>query len=182
MWWHGGEGLTERSERGSLSAVATHDVFGVLGGDLCAVAEVIHGLRNGVTGIAGNTNSAVAVIVVTEGGELIIKDRFSEIRRTKAFCRGDLEKFISECRYGESNRLNVSEFQWARYLGQKINSTCRSSKLHTGSPQMRVYVAQTAHGVMCRALSDAVDALSRGHVFSFTERQSDGTPTSGSQR
>ncbi len=26
MWWHGGEGLTERSERGSLSAVATHDV------------------------------------------------------------------------------------------------------------------------------------------------------------
>ena len=28
MWWHGGAGLTERSERGSLSAVATHDVFG----------------------------------------------------------------------------------------------------------------------------------------------------------
>ena len=27
MWWHGGAGLTERSERGSLSAVATHDVF-----------------------------------------------------------------------------------------------------------------------------------------------------------
>ncbi len=29
MWWHGGARLTERSERGSLSAVATHDVFGV---------------------------------------------------------------------------------------------------------------------------------------------------------
>jgi hypothetical protein len=28
MWWHGGAGLIERSERGSLSAVATHDVFG----------------------------------------------------------------------------------------------------------------------------------------------------------
>jgi hypothetical protein len=28
MWWHGGAGLTERSERGSLSAVATHDMFG----------------------------------------------------------------------------------------------------------------------------------------------------------
>jgi len=27
-WWHGGAGLTERSERGSLSAVATHDLFG----------------------------------------------------------------------------------------------------------------------------------------------------------
>ena len=27
MWWHGCAGLTERSERGSLSAVATHDVF-----------------------------------------------------------------------------------------------------------------------------------------------------------
>ena len=27
MWWHGGAGLAERSERGSLSAVATHDVF-----------------------------------------------------------------------------------------------------------------------------------------------------------
>ena len=27
MWWHGGAGLIERSERGSLSAVATHDVF-----------------------------------------------------------------------------------------------------------------------------------------------------------
>ena len=27
MWWHGGAGLTERSERGSLSAVATHVVF-----------------------------------------------------------------------------------------------------------------------------------------------------------
>ena len=25
MWWHGGAGLTERSERGALSAVATHD-------------------------------------------------------------------------------------------------------------------------------------------------------------
>jgi len=24
MWWHGGAGLIERSERGSLSAVATH--------------------------------------------------------------------------------------------------------------------------------------------------------------
>ena len=30
MWWHGGAGLKERSERGTLSAVATHDVFGVL--------------------------------------------------------------------------------------------------------------------------------------------------------
>ena len=29
MWWHGGAGLAERSERGSLSAVATHDVFGL---------------------------------------------------------------------------------------------------------------------------------------------------------
>ena len=28
MWWHGGTGLIERSERRSLSAVATHDVFG----------------------------------------------------------------------------------------------------------------------------------------------------------
>ena len=28
MWWHGGVGLTERSEQKSLSAVATHDVFG----------------------------------------------------------------------------------------------------------------------------------------------------------
>ena len=27
MWWHGGAGLIERSERWSLSAVATHDVF-----------------------------------------------------------------------------------------------------------------------------------------------------------
>ena len=27
MWWHGGAGLTERSERESLSAVATHDVL-----------------------------------------------------------------------------------------------------------------------------------------------------------
>lgn len=27
MWWHGGAGLTERSERESLSAVATHDLF-----------------------------------------------------------------------------------------------------------------------------------------------------------
>jgi hypothetical protein len=25
MWWHGGAGLTERSERGTLYAVATHD-------------------------------------------------------------------------------------------------------------------------------------------------------------
>jgi len=31
MWWHGGAGLTERSERGSLSAVATHDLFCLLG-------------------------------------------------------------------------------------------------------------------------------------------------------
>ena len=31
MWWHGGARLIERSERGSLSAVATHDVFGLLG-------------------------------------------------------------------------------------------------------------------------------------------------------
>jgi hypothetical protein len=30
MWWHGGAGLTERSERWSLSAVATHDVFAVV--------------------------------------------------------------------------------------------------------------------------------------------------------
>jgi hypothetical protein len=29
MWWHGGAGLTERSELAGLSAVATHDVFGV---------------------------------------------------------------------------------------------------------------------------------------------------------
>jgi hypothetical protein len=29
MWWHGGARLIERSEQGSLSAVATHDVFGV---------------------------------------------------------------------------------------------------------------------------------------------------------
>jgi hypothetical protein len=28
MWWHGGAGLIEQSERGSLSADATHDVFG----------------------------------------------------------------------------------------------------------------------------------------------------------
>ena len=37
MWWHGGAGLTERSERGSLSAVATHDVFGVssFSGEVC---------------------------------------------------------------------------------------------------------------------------------------------------
>jgi len=27
-WWHGGAGLTERSERGSLSAVATHVLLG----------------------------------------------------------------------------------------------------------------------------------------------------------
>ena len=27
MWWHGGAGLTERSERGTLSAVATHDLL-----------------------------------------------------------------------------------------------------------------------------------------------------------
>ena len=27
MWWHGGAGLIERSERGTLSAVATHDLF-----------------------------------------------------------------------------------------------------------------------------------------------------------
>ena len=27
MWWHGGAGLTERSERGTLSAVATHALF-----------------------------------------------------------------------------------------------------------------------------------------------------------
>lgn len=27
MWWRGGAGLTERSERVMLSAVATHDVF-----------------------------------------------------------------------------------------------------------------------------------------------------------
>ena len=27
MWWHGGAGLIERSEQGSLPAVATHDVF-----------------------------------------------------------------------------------------------------------------------------------------------------------
>ena len=30
MWWHGGAGLTERNERGSLSAVATHYVFALL--------------------------------------------------------------------------------------------------------------------------------------------------------
>jgi hypothetical protein len=30
MWWHGGAGLTERSERGTLSAVATHDLFCIL--------------------------------------------------------------------------------------------------------------------------------------------------------
>jgi hypothetical protein len=30
MWWRGGAGLIERSERGSLSAFATHDVFGFL--------------------------------------------------------------------------------------------------------------------------------------------------------
>jgi len=30
MWWHGGAGLTERSERGSLSAVATHDLFEII--------------------------------------------------------------------------------------------------------------------------------------------------------
>ena len=37
MWWHGGAGLIERSERGSLSAVATHDVFGVssFSGEVC---------------------------------------------------------------------------------------------------------------------------------------------------
>ncbi len=28
MWWQGGAGLTERSEQKSLSADATHDVFG----------------------------------------------------------------------------------------------------------------------------------------------------------
>ena len=28
MWWHGSAGLIERSELESLSAVATHDVFG----------------------------------------------------------------------------------------------------------------------------------------------------------
>jgi hypothetical protein len=28
MWWHGGARLIERSERESLSAVATYDVFG----------------------------------------------------------------------------------------------------------------------------------------------------------
>jgi len=27
MWWHGGAGLLERSERGTLYAVATHDLF-----------------------------------------------------------------------------------------------------------------------------------------------------------
>lgn len=27
MWWHGGAGPTKLSERGSLSVVATHDVF-----------------------------------------------------------------------------------------------------------------------------------------------------------
>ncbi len=30
MWWHGGAGLTERSERGSFFAVFTHDVFASL--------------------------------------------------------------------------------------------------------------------------------------------------------
>lgn len=30
MWWHGAAGLTERSELGRISAVATHDVFGFL--------------------------------------------------------------------------------------------------------------------------------------------------------
>jgi len=29
-WWHGGAGLTERSEQGSLSAVATHVLLGFL--------------------------------------------------------------------------------------------------------------------------------------------------------
>jgi hypothetical protein len=31
MWWHGGARLIERSERGTSSAVATHDVFGWFG-------------------------------------------------------------------------------------------------------------------------------------------------------
>ena len=30
MWWHGGAGLIERSERGTLYAVATHDLFSPL--------------------------------------------------------------------------------------------------------------------------------------------------------
>ena len=33
MWWHGGAGLIEQSERGSLSAVATHDMFGLFVAD-----------------------------------------------------------------------------------------------------------------------------------------------------
>ena len=28
-WWHGGAGLTERSERGALYAVATHDLLAI---------------------------------------------------------------------------------------------------------------------------------------------------------
>ena len=43
MWWHGGAGLIERSERENLSAVATHDVFGkcVLLGSPCLQGNLL---------------------------------------------------------------------------------------------------------------------------------------------
>ena len=46
MWWHGGVGITERSERGSLSAVATHDVFAVLHYELDREIDARKGQEN----------------------------------------------------------------------------------------------------------------------------------------
>ena len=62
MWWHGGAGLTDRSERRSLSAVATHDVFGILN-SVCAHQVSLAGLvinNNPEFGHGRIVNAAVA--------------------------------------------------------------------------------------------------------------------------
>ncbi len=48
MWGHGGAGLTERSERGSLSAVVTHDKLGISWFMQILLLEEVSGVADGI--------------------------------------------------------------------------------------------------------------------------------------
>ena len=131
MWWHGGAGLIERSERGSLSAVATHDVFGFLVSFGCVVrlgislgnlriieatAETVSNVYNPIQNLgmveqlvsAGNNNQMHAVLV--------------------GMTKVDLESRIKSA----PNQLPVIQFYLWEFLLEAVNHILAGKRINFG--------------------------------------------------
>ncbi len=100
MWWHGGAGLIERSERGTLYAVATHDLLASSFGLIFDGNSVIGKLFLQYSGVAFEDHEDLGVVgprnlcgalVDNESTPLTIRQCLSPIQdrslRVEAGCR-----------------------------------------------------------------------------------------------